>query len=112
LSQAQAAVARRDWPQVREVGARAAALQRSIGSEQRLMDAAGAVYAASAVVVDPLSLGLTSKRWAGPARAVAEVTAALANLALGDAPLRDHYVAREQALAALAVPGAVGTSTE
>jgi hypothetical protein len=30
LSQAQAAVARRDWPQVREVGARATALQRSI----------------------------------------------------------------------------------
>ena len=112
LSQAQAAVARRDWPQVREVGARAAALQRSIGSEQRLMDAAGAVYAASAVVVDPLSPGLTSKRWADPARAVAEVTAALADLAVGDAPLRDHYVAREQALAALAVPRAAETSSE
>jgi len=112
LWQAQAAVARQDWPQVREVGARAAALQRSLESDNRLMDAADAVYGASAVAVDPLSPGLTSKRWPSPARAMEEVTVALADLASGDASLREHYAARQRTLAALALPGAAVSSGE
>ena len=111
LSQAQAAVARRDWPQVREVGARAAALQR-LDRERPTTNGRGRWSTAHPRLWWTRSPGLTSKRWASPAHAVAEVTAALAGLALGDAPLRDHYVAREQALAALEVPGAAGTSSE
>jgi hypothetical protein len=106
LSQAQAAVARRDWSQVRDISARTAALQRSLRSDEGLMDAAGTVYGAPAVVVDPLSPGLASRRWPSAAQAVAEVTAALGELASGDAPLREHYVTRARALAALTVPQA------
>jgi hypothetical protein len=55
LSQAQAAVARRDWPQVREVGARRGA--PACDRERPTTNGRGrAVYGASAVYPSPVSL--------------------------------------------------------
>ena len=106
LAQAQAAVARQDWPQVRDLGSRAAALQRSLETDKHLIATAEAVYAAPAVVLDPLSPGLSSKRWSSASQARADVTAALAELAREDATARELYASRQKALEGLALPGA------
>src|SRR5262245_40651688 len=106
LAQARAAVANQDWTNVREVGGRAASLQRSLDSDKALHAVAEAVYAAPAVTLDPLSPGLTSKRWSNATQARADVSAALVELAREDPSGRDLYTARQRALDALSVPGA------
>lgn len=111
LAQAQVAVTRQDWPQVREIGARAAAQQRSLDADKGLISAAESVYAAPAVVLDPLSPGLTSKRWSSAAQARADVTAALSELAREDAAARELYASRQSVLAGLKLAGAPGAGT-
>jgi len=108
LAQARAGVARQDWTEVRDVGTRAAALQRSLDAEKALLSAAEAVYGAPPVTLDPLSPGLppASKRWSSPAQARAEASAALAELARQDAAGGQPYAARQRALEALTLPGA------
>jgi hypothetical protein len=108
LAQARAAVTRQDWPQVKELGQRAAALQHHLDAQEAAHAAADAVYGAPIVTLDPLSPGLTptSKRWAGAAQARGETSAALVELAREDPSARDLYLARRQALDALALPGA------
>jgi hypothetical protein len=108
LEQARAAVGRQDWQRVRELGTRAADLQRSLEAEQKVLAAAEEVYGAPAVVLDPLSPGLmpTSKRWSGPAQARAEVSAALTELARDDPTARDLYASRQKSIGAVTVPGA------
>ena len=108
LSQARAAVARQDWEQVREVGSRAADMQRSLDAEKETLDVADKVYGAPTVVLDPLSYGLKSpaKRWSDPAQARGEVCATLVELARDDAGAGALYAARQRALEGLVVPGA------
>jgi hypothetical protein len=57
-------------------------------------------------VLDPLSPGLSSKRWSNPAQARTDVITALDELARDDAAARDLYASRKRALEALALPGA------
>jgi hypothetical protein len=106
--QARAAVARQDWVQVREVGTRAAELRRSLDGEQTALAAADAVYAAPAVLLDPLSPGIPilSQRWTSPAQVRQEVSGVLAELARVDAAAGQLYTARKGAIDALVVPGA------
>jgi hypothetical protein len=106
LAQARAAVTRKDWTNVGELGTRAASLQRSLEADKGVLAAADAVYAAPPVALDPLSSGLSSKRWSNGAQARAEVCAALAELARDDAATRELYASRQRALEALALPGA------
>ena len=108
LEQARAAVGRQDWQRVRELGTRAADLQRSLESGQAVLAAAEEVYGAPTVVLDPLSPGLkpSAKRWSSPAQARAEVSTALGELARDDPTARDLYGSRQKAIAALTVPGA------
>ena len=61
LAKARAAVTRQDWQQAKELGAQAASLQRA--RETKSVAAAETVYGAPAVVLDPLSPGVRSKRW-------------------------------------------------
>jgi hypothetical protein len=108
LAQARPAVARQDWARVRDLGARAAGLQRSLAADKELLAAAEAVYGAPTVALDPLSPGLTSasKRWSNPGQARAEVVAALAELARETPAQAELYASRQRALEALALPGA------
>jgi hypothetical protein len=73
LSQAQGAVARRDWPQVREVGARAAALQREQAvAALALPGAAGtSSESASAAGVEQEALQALERGDASPLEALA-----------------------------------------
>jgi hypothetical protein len=107
LAQARAAVGRQDWMQVRELGTQAADLQRSLDAEQTVLTVAEAVYGAPFVVLDPLSPGVTSRRWPSAAQARAEVSTALAELARDDPEGRDLYVSRKQALEGLTVASGV-----
>jgi len=110
LAQARAAVGRQDWTQVRELGTRAADLQRSLDAEKDLVAAAETVYGAPVVMLDPLSPGLPhSRRWPTAEQARTEVAAVLAELARDEPTARELYAARGQALAALSLPGAVST---
>ena len=111
LAQARAAVGRQDWTQVRDLGTRAAALQRSLDAEEASLSAAESVYGAPIVMLDPLSPGLkpASKRWSGAGQARSETIAALATLAKEDSSARDLYASRQGALEALALPGAPAT---
>jgi hypothetical protein len=113
LARTRSAVAQQDWLQVRELGAQAADLQRSLATDQESQAAAEAVYGAPTVALDPLSPGLTSssKRWTGAAQARAEVTAALAELAREDSVARDLYAARQRAIETLTVPGVAASSS-
>jgi hypothetical protein len=106
LAQARAAVAQQDWANVHETGARAASLQRSLDADKAVLDVAETVYGAAPVVLDPLSPGLTSKRWGSAAQARTDVCAALNELGRDDEPRRDLYAARQRAVEALVVPGA------
>jgi hypothetical protein len=98
-------VGRKDWTQVRDLGGQAASLQRSLDADKALHSAAEAVYLAPAVVLDPLSPGLSSRRWASAAQARADVTKALAELAHEDSAASDLYASRQKALATLTLPG-------
>src|SRR6185369_5929795 len=106
LAQARAAVTRKDWTNVGELGTRAASLQRALAADKGVLAAAEAVYASAPVALDPLSPGLSSKRWSNAAQARAEVCAVLAELARDDAASRELYASRQRALEALALPGA------
>ena len=103
LAQARAAVARQDWPHVQEIGTQAANLQRSLDAEKGVLSVAEAVYGAPAVVLDPFSPGVSSKRWPGAAQARAELDAALVDLARDDPEARDLYASRKKALDAVTV---------
>jgi hypothetical protein len=109
LAQARAAVGRQDWAQVKELSTRAGNLQRGLDAEQASFSAAEAVYGAPIVVLDPLSPGLTSKRWARAGQARSEVSAALKELARDDASAADLYAARQRTLGALAVADTVAS---
>jgi hypothetical protein len=106
LAQARAAVGREDWAKVRDLGTRAADLQRSLDAGKDVLAAAASVYGAPAVALDPLSPGLArfTKRWSSAAQAHAELTALLNGLAAEDTTTRDLYRARERAVAGIAVP--------
>jgi hypothetical protein len=106
MAQARGAVAQRNWQDVRELGASAAGLQRSLAAEQETVATAESVYDVPPVIADPLSPGLKSKRWSSPAQARAEVIGALAELAREDPGSRELYLARQRALEALKLPGA------
>ncbi len=105
MAQAKAAVARQDWRQVRDLSARAADLRQALDAERSVLDVAEAVYGAPAATLDPLSPGLTSpsKRWANGAAAHAAIMTTLADLARDEPGARELYVARQRALAPLAV---------
>src|SRR5262249_37684907 len=111
LAQARAAVARQDWIHVRELGAQAASLQRSLDADQGALSAADAVYGAPAIVLDPLSPVLASRRWSNAGQARGDTRTALAELAKADAESRDLYLAREHAIEALALPGAAAAGS-
>jgi hypothetical protein len=108
LGQARAAVERKDWARVRELGARGADLRRGLDAEHETLAAAAAVYGAPAVALDPLSPGLTrlTKRWPDAARARAETSAVLAELTTEDPTAGTLYASRRKALDALSLPGA------
>lgn len=106
LAQARAAVDRKDWTQVGEIGAQAASLQRSLETDEHVMSAAASVYGAPPVVLDPLSPGLATPRWSNAAAARTDVCAALADLAREDAGMQGLYSARRRALEALVLAGA------
>jgi hypothetical protein len=105
LAHARAAVGRQDWTAVGEIGAQAAGLQRSLEVDKSALAAAEAVYGAPPVIVDPLSPGLTSRRWPNADQARTAVCSALADLARDDAGRRELYESRRRALEALALPG-------
>jgi hypothetical protein len=103
LAQARAAVARQDWPHVQEIGTQAADLQRSLDAEKSVLSVAEAVYGAPAVVLDPFSPGVSSKRWPGASQARAELDAALVDLERDDPEAHDLYASRKKALEAITV---------
>ena len=105
MAKARAAVGLKDWASLREIGGRASTLQRSLDADPQQLAVAEAVYAAPAVVLDPFSPGLSSKRWPTPAQARADVGAALEELARGDAAARELYLKRKGALEGLGLPG-------
>lgn len=108
LAQARAAVERRDWSEVRELGTRAENLRSSLDAEQSAIAAAEAVYGVPGAVLDPFSPGLPrSKRWPDPNGARSEVSAALGALGREDVANRDLYAARQRAIDAIALPHAV-----
>jgi len=107
LAEARAAVGRHDWTQVRDIGARAASIQSSLETDAHVLEAAGSVYAAPPVVLDPLSPGLPTTRWSNAAEARAQASAALAALAHDDAGTSALYAARRRAIEALVVPDGV-----
>ena len=111
LAQARAAIARQDWNTVREVGTRAEELRRSLNAGQAALAVADAVYAAPAVVLDPLSPGIpiSSPRWQNPAQARQQLGALLAELARDDAAMGDLYSVRERAVGELSVAGPIAT---
>src|SRR5262249_26533976 len=62
LQQARVATARRDWERVRDLSARAAALQQGLKAAQELHTLAESVYGAPAVAADPFSPGIGAPR--------------------------------------------------
>jgi hypothetical protein len=109
LAQGRAAVARQDWNTVREVGIRAEELRRSLSAGQAALAAADAVYAAPAVVLDPLSPGITisSPHWQNPEQARQQLGTILVELARDDAAMGDFYSARERAIGEFSVAGPI-----
>lgn len=112
LGQARAAVGRQDWAKVRELGTRAAQLRGTLDDQQAALAAADAVFGAPPVALDPLSPGirLSSPRWTSPDGARQDISATLGLLTREDAPLSQLYAARQRAIDALRVPGALGTT--
>ncbi len=111
LAQARAAINREDWLQVRDLGARASAVQKALDAEKDLLAVAETIYGAAVTALDPLSPGVTgSKRWAEPARAREEVCAALAKLEADDPTAHALYTARRKVLDALTLRGSVATT--
>jgi hypothetical protein len=106
LQHARAAMARQDWEQVRDLGARAETLQRAVDADAATMDLARLVYEASPVALDPFSPGL-GREVGGrdPSRAHAELQAALDALATADADCAALYRARRDAMARLGGAG-------
>jgi hypothetical protein len=102
LAQSRAAVGRQDWKQVEELAARAAQLRRGLESEQAGLAVAEEVYDARPVALDPFSRGLARFAKVDAASVRTETLGALERLARDDQEQRDLYLARKQAVAALA----------
>src|SRR5262245_24829505 len=84
LSQSRAAVGRQDWQQVEELAGRAAEIKRALGAEEAALVAAGEVYGATPVALDPFSRGLARFATADAASARTQTLTALEKLARDD----------------------------
>jgi hypothetical protein len=102
LGQSRAAVGRQDWKQVEELAGRATQLRSSLDAEQAGLAAAGEVYGAGPVALDPFSRGLARFAKTDAASVRSETLAALERLARDDPEQRDFYLARKQAVTARA----------
>lgn len=102
LGQSRAAVGRQDWKQVEELAGRAAQLRRGLEGEHAGLAAAEEVYDARPVALDPFSRGLARFAATDAGSIRSETIGALERLARDDQEQRDFYLARKQAVAALA----------
>ena len=101
LQQARVATTRRDWERVRDLSARAAALQQGLKAAQELQTLAESVYGAPAVVADPFSPGIGAPRGKDVRSLHVDAIDALDRLKTADAVRTDLYTARQAAVTAL-----------
>ena len=115
-AQARLAIAQQEWDRLRDLGTRAATLQRMVLDLQGSLPLAEALYRAPAVALDPFSPGLLPfcGRWSQAAQARDEVCASLTALGREDVEMGALYAARKTALGALGLPtvdhGVAGSS--
>jgi hypothetical protein len=98
------ALDRADWPQVKELSDRAAALRRAVEGKNRQLEIARKIYVDDDVELDPFSPGLQAFTRLAPKDLLAlrnRTVEALAALEREDAPWKSFYAARRSALQAL-----------
>jgi hypothetical protein len=108
------ALDRANWPQVKELGERGAALRRSVESKRRQMETARGIYAADDIKLDPFSPGLQpfTRLTAKALLALrARTVEHLAALEQADTPWKSFYEERRAALQALALTTAEESPT-
>src|SRR5262249_48780772 len=106
LQQARVATARRDWERVRDLSARAAALQQGLKAAQELHTLAESVYGAPAVAADPFSPGIGAPRGKDVRTLPGDPRDALERLKRAAAARTDLYTARQACVTAVRPPTA------